>query len=116
MLVGSHFGGCRSFVPAPASGARSSEPRRHRRLPVSNLPGSRRVPLPRWRATRHCRVNTSSVAPFQAAPRFFADCVVAVPVERYGTSWSDEWSVLELIGHGNRANVLPVETTSDRSR
>ena len=30
-------------------------------------------------------------------------------MERYGTSWSDEWSVLELIGHGNRANVLPIE-------
>ena len=54
-------------------------------------------------------MNSSSVAPFQAASRFFADCVAAVPVERYGTSWSDEWSVLELIGHGNRANVLPVE-------
>jgi Mycothiol maleylpyruvate isomerase N-terminal domain len=54
-------------------------------------------------------VNNRSVAPFQAASRFFSDCVAAVPVERYGTSWSDEWSVLELIGHGNRANVLPVE-------
>jgi hypothetical protein len=54
-------------------------------------------------------VKSPSVAPFQAASRFFADCVAAVPVERYGTSWSDEWSVLELIGHGNRANVLPVE-------
>lgn len=32
-----------------------------------------------------------------------------MPVERYGAPWSDEWSVLELIGHGNRANVLPVE-------
>ncbi len=76
---------------------------------MSYLPGSQRVPLPRWRATRHCRVDSSSVAPFQAASRFFADCVAAVPVERYGTSWSDEWSVLELIGHGNRANMLPVE-------
>jgi Mycothiol maleylpyruvate isomerase N-terminal domain len=76
---------------------------------VSNLAGSQRVPLPRWRATRHCRVNSPSVARFQSASRFFADCVAAVPVERYGAPWSDEWSVLELIGHGNRANVLPVE-------
>ncbi len=67
------------------------------------------MPLSRWRATRHCSVNGSSVAPFQAASRFFADCVAAVPVERYETSWSDEWRVLDLIGHGNHANVLPVE-------
>jgi hypothetical protein len=54
-------------------------------------------------------VNSSSVAPFQAASRFFVDCVAAVPVELYETPWSDEWRVLDLIGHGNRANVLPVE-------
>jgi hypothetical protein len=54
-------------------------------------------------------VNSSSVAPFRAAPRFFADAVTAVPVDRYETRWSDEWRVLDLIGHGNRANVLPVE-------
>jgi Mycothiol maleylpyruvate isomerase N-terminal domain len=35
--------------------------------------------------------------------------VSAVPVDRYETRWSDEWRVLDLIGHGNRANVLPVE-------
>jgi hypothetical protein len=35
--------------------------------------------------------------------------VAAVPLDRYETRWSDEWSVLDLIGHGNRANVLPVE-------
>ncbi|HSS10208.1 MAG TPA: maleylpyruvate isomerase N-terminal domain-containing protein [Acidimicrobiales bacterium] len=54
-------------------------------------------------------MNSSSVAPFLAASRFFADCVAAVPVERYETRWSDEWRVLDLIGHGNRAHVLPVE-------
>jgi len=54
-------------------------------------------------------VNSPSVAPFQAASRFFAACVAAVPVERYQDPWSDEWRVLDLIGHGNRANVLPVE-------
>jgi hypothetical protein len=54
-------------------------------------------------------VNTSSVAPFRAASRFFAEAVAAVPAERYETRWSDEWRVIDLIGHGNRANVLPVE-------
>jgi Mycothiol maleylpyruvate isomerase N-terminal domain len=54
-------------------------------------------------------VNTSSVAPFIAASRLFVDCVAAVPVERYDDAWSEQWRVLDLIGHGNRANVLPVE-------
>jgi hypothetical protein len=54
-------------------------------------------------------VNSSSVAPFRAASRFFVECVAAVPVERYQTPWSEEWRVLDLIGHGNRANVLPIE-------
>ena len=54
-------------------------------------------------------MNSSSVAPFRAASRFFVDAVAAVPLDRYDTRWSDAWSVLDLIGHGNRANVLPVE-------
>jgi hypothetical protein len=54
-------------------------------------------------------MNTSSVAPFEAAARFFVAAVAAVPVERYDTWWSDEWRVLDLIGHGNRANALLVE-------
>jgi Mycothiol maleylpyruvate isomerase N-terminal domain len=54
-------------------------------------------------------VNNSTVAPFRAASRYFVDCVAAVPVERFETQWSDEWRVLDLIAHGNRANVLPVE-------
>src|ERR1019366_7500523 len=59
--------------------------------------------------TRNGSVNSSSVVPFRAASRFFVDAVAAVPVERYETRWSDEWRVLDLIGHGNRANVLSVE-------
>ncbi len=54
-------------------------------------------------------MNTSSVAPFRAASQFFVDAVAAVPVERYEVRWSDEWRILDLIGHGNRANVLAVE-------
>jgi hypothetical protein len=54
-------------------------------------------------------VNSASVAPFRAASRFFVDAVAAVPAQEYETRWSDEWRVLDLIGHGNRANVLPVE-------
>jgi Mycothiol maleylpyruvate isomerase N-terminal domain len=54
-------------------------------------------------------VNSPSVAPFRAASRFFVAAVAAVPADRYQTPWSDEWRVLDLIGHGNRANVLPVE-------
>src|ERR1700719_2940612 len=54
-------------------------------------------------------VNSPSVAPFRSATRFFVAAVAAVPVEQYETRWSDEWRVLDLIAHGNRANVLPVE-------
>ncbi len=61
------------------------------------------------RAARNGTMNTSSVAPFIAASRFFVDCVAAVPADQYDAAWSDEWHVLDLIGHGNRANVLPVE-------
>ena len=54
-------------------------------------------------------MNSSSVVPFQAASQFFVDAVAAVPAGQYAARWSDEWSILDLIGHGNRANVLPVE-------
>jgi hypothetical protein len=54
-------------------------------------------------------VNSPSVEAFAAASHFFVDCVAAVPAERYDAAWSDEWRVLDLIGHGNRANVLVVE-------
>jgi hypothetical protein len=54
-------------------------------------------------------VNSASVVAFRAASRFFVDAVAALPVDRDETRWSDEWRVLDLIGHGNRANVLPVE-------
>jgi hypothetical protein len=59
--------------------------------------------------TKNDGVNSSSVAAFRAASQFFVECVAAVPAERYQTAWSDEWRVLDLIGHGNRANVLPIE-------
>jgi len=54
-------------------------------------------------------VDTPAVAPFRAATRYFCDVVAAVPPERYEERWSDAWRILDLIGHGNRANVLPVE-------
>jgi Mycothiol maleylpyruvate isomerase N-terminal domain len=54
-------------------------------------------------------VNSPSVAAFGAASQFFVDCVRAVPRARYSEQWSTEWRVLDLIGHGHRANVLPVE-------
>lgn len=54
-------------------------------------------------------MNTPSTEAFQAASRFFVDAVAAVPVEQYDTPWSDEWCMLDLIGHGNRAHLLPVE-------
>jgi Mycothiol maleylpyruvate isomerase N-terminal domain len=54
-------------------------------------------------------VDTPAVEPFRAASRFFVDCVAAVPVDQYQTPWSDDWRILDLIGHGNRANLLPVE-------
>ncbi len=34
--------------------------------------------------------------------------VEAVPPARYADRWSEEWTTLDLIGHGNRANVLAV--------
>src|ERR1700687_237479 len=61
-----------------------------------------------WRLER-CAKNRPAGAPLPAAPRFFVAAVAAVPVGRYETRWSDEWRVLDLIGHGNRANLLPVE-------
>lgn len=54
-------------------------------------------------------MDTSAVAAFRAASLFFVEAVAAVPPDRYEQPWSDEWRVLDLIGHGNRANVLPVE-------
>lgn len=54
-------------------------------------------------------MDTPAVAPFLAASQFFVDAVAAVPGERHGEPWSDQWRVLELIAHGNRAHVLPVE-------
>src|SRR5579862_1891547 len=54
-------------------------------------------------------MNNSSVAGFRSASRYFVDCVASVPAELFETTWSDEWRVLDLIGHANRANVLPVE-------
>ena len=54
-------------------------------------------------------MDTPSAKAFRAASQFFADAVAAVPPARYDEPWSDEWRVLDLIGHGNRAYVLPVE-------
>jgi len=54
-------------------------------------------------------METPAVAAFRAASLFFVEAVAAVPRDRYAQKWSDEWRVLDLIGHGNRANVLPVE-------
>jgi mycothiol maleylpyruvate isomerase-like protein len=54
-------------------------------------------------------VETPAVRAFRAASAFFVEVVAAVPPERYEEPWSDEWRVLDLIGHGNRANLLPVE-------
>lgn len=61
------------------------------------------------RGSRTGRVDTLAVAPFFSASRFFTDAVSAVSPTRYEDAWSDEWSVLDLIAHGNRANVLAVE-------
>ncbi len=54
-------------------------------------------------------MDTHASAAFRAASLFFVDVVAAVPPDRYEQPWSDEWRVLDLIGHGNRANLLPVE-------
>jgi hypothetical protein len=54
-------------------------------------------------------VETPAVAPFCAASKFFVDAVAAVPRELYDQRWSNEWAMLDLIAHGNRANVLVVE-------
>ena len=54
-------------------------------------------------------MDTPAVTAFRAASLFFVQVVAAVPRDRYQQPWSDEWRVLDLIGHGNRANLLPVE-------
>ena len=54
-------------------------------------------------------MDTPAVAAFRAASLFFVQAVAAVPPDRYEQPWSDEWRILDLIGHGNRANLLPIE-------
>lgn len=54
-------------------------------------------------------MDTPALAAFRAASLFFVQAVAAVPPADYERPWSDEWRVLDLIGHGNRANLLPVE-------
>lgn len=54
-------------------------------------------------------MDTPGVEAFRAASAFFLDAVAAVPAERYRQRWSDEWRVLDLIAHGNRSNLLPIE-------
>ncbi len=54
-------------------------------------------------------MNSPSIAACRAASQFFVDCVVAVARARYLEEGSAEWRVLDLIGHGHRANVPGVE-------
>jgi hypothetical protein len=54
-------------------------------------------------------VHSNTVEQYAAASRFFTEVVAAVSPDRYEVAWSDEWRVLDLIGHGNRANTLVVE-------
>jgi hypothetical protein len=54
-------------------------------------------------------MESPAVGAFRAASQFFVQAVAAVPRDRYERPWSDDWRVLDLIGHGNRANLLPVE-------
>jgi hypothetical protein len=54
-------------------------------------------------------VDSPVVIQYAAASDFFVDVVSAVPGERYDDAWSEEWRVLDLVGHGNRAHTLVVE-------
>ena len=54
-------------------------------------------------------MDTPAVGPFRAASQFFVAAVAAVPPETYDQRWSDEWRMLDLIAHGNRAHSLVVE-------
>ena len=54
-------------------------------------------------------MDTPAAAAYRAASEFFTGAVAAVPPARYEQQWSDEWRVLDLIGHGNRAHLLNVE-------
>ena len=54
-------------------------------------------------------METPAAAAFRAASLFFVQAVAAVPPDRYDQPWSDEWRVLDLVGHGNRAHVLVVD-------
>lgn len=49
------------------------------------------------------------VIQYAAASEFFVDVVAAVPPDRYEQRWTDEWRILDLIGHGNRAHTLVIE-------
>jgi hypothetical protein len=54
-------------------------------------------------------VDSPVVIQYAAASDFFVDVVAAVPPEHYEDAWSDEWRILDLIGHGNRAHTLVVD-------
>lgn len=49
------------------------------------------------------------VIQYAAASDFFVDVVAAVPSDTYEQAWSDEWHIIDVIGHGNRAHNLVVE-------
>jgi hypothetical protein len=54
-------------------------------------------------------VDSPAAIQYAAASDFFVEVVGAVPATRYAEPWSDDWRILDLIGHGNRAHTLVVE-------
>jgi hypothetical protein len=54
-------------------------------------------------------VHSIAVDQYAAASDFFVGVVADVPPAEYERSWSDDWRIIELIAHGNRAHTLLVE-------
>ena len=54
-------------------------------------------------------MHAEAVDQYGAASDFFVAVVAAVPPDRYDEPWSEDWRILDLIGHGNRAHTLVVE-------
>lgn len=54
-------------------------------------------------------MESKAIQQFVAASHFFTEVVGEVPPEQYDEQWSGEWRILDLIGHGNRANTLVIE-------
>lgn len=65
--------------------------------------------MPTWRPKEDGTVDDGTAVAFEAASRYFVDCVRAVPADRWDTPGLGSWTVRELVAHGNRAHVTVMD-------